>query len=230
MMHFNAFGFLVRCELRRLWRRKDAGIHAFLFAGLLLLLFSFSFGNDESMGTSLQATQAAGFLWMVLLLTCTLATQHNLRIEQESNVHRILWLSPLPRPVIYLVKTLVLTFFLVWVMGIFVLLLLLFWHIQPISWIYFIALIFLGIFGLSSLSTLFASAMQSGKAAGWLPLLTYPLSIPLLLAGVQSSQNLLQGSMTDWESIRRWTQFLLVFDGLAFLVGLWLFEPLSSKE
>ena len=63
-----------------------------------------------------------------------------------------------------------------------------------------------------------------------LPLLVYPLIVPVLLAGTRGTYALLYGTEEALADAHRWIHFLLVFDGVAIAAGLWIFEPLCATE
>jgi ABC-type transport system involved in cytochrome c biogenesis permease component len=95
------------------------------------------------------------------------------------------------------------------------------------------AVLLLGILGFSAVASLFGAALAlSGTRARevLLPLLTYPLIVPLLLAGTRGTYAVLYGTEESLQDAYRWLRFLLVFDAMALIGGLWLFEPLTASE
>ena len=56
------------------------------------------------------------------------------------------------------------------------------------------------------------------------------LVVPALLAGARGCYGVLYGTAESMTDALRWIKFLLVFDSMAVILGLWLFEPLCAQE
>ena len=91
--------------------------------------------------------------------------------------------------------------------------------------------LFLGIIGFAAVATLFGASLGRARVREvLLPLLVYPLVVPVLLAGARGTYAILYGTPESLDDAARWLKFLLVFDSLAVMGGLWLFEPLCATE
>src|SRR5262249_32610072 len=99
------------------------------------------------------------------------------------------------------------------------------------AWLRLGTLLGLGILGFTSVAALFGAALGRARVREiLLPLLVYPLIVPVLLAGGRAAHRGLfrpPGSLVD---AARWIKFLVAFDALSVTCGLWLFEPLCGNE
>jgi ABC-type transport system involved in cytochrome c biogenesis permease component len=60
-----------------------------------------------------------------------------------------------------------------------------------------------------------------------LPILLYPLTVPVIIAGVRGTAALLQPE-PDLVAARVWLSLLLSFDVVFITLALWTFEPLMT--
>jgi heme exporter protein B len=61
-----------------------------------------------------------------------------------------------------------------------------------------------------------------------LPLLVYPIVVPVLIAGTRGTSALLIGAEPAVATF--WLKFLLVFDAVFISLGVWVFEPLVAGD
>ncbi len=224
---------LLRQTLRLVWkdvivelRRKELVYASVFFAGVVLLVFSFAFLG----GVRPTLDVAAGVLWVTLALTGTLGIGRAFEREREGDTFRALLLSPLPRGAIYLGKLISLSLLMsvVVVVAAFGVALLfgapIFDHAGPI-----LALLALGMLGFSAVAGLFAATLGRARSRELLlPLLVYPLVVPVLIAGARATAGLLTGEDPALPAF--WMRFLVVFDLIVVSLGVWTFEPLAAGE
>ena len=60
-----------------------------------------------------------------------------------------------------------------------------------------------------------------------LPVLLYPITVPVIIAGVRGTAALLQAT-PDVEAARMWVALLAFFDVVFVTLSLWTFEPLMT--
>jgi len=60
-----------------------------------------------------------------------------------------------------------------------------------------------------------------------LPVLLYPITVPVMIAGVRGTAALLQPEV-DLGIVRFWVALLLSFDVVFITLALWTFEPLMT--
>jgi heme exporter protein B len=212
---FGIFAKDLRCELRD--RRHFFSI---LFFGLLLLLlFSFSLSVEPE----LMRKMAAGLFWLAILFSSLLSLGDSFRREtEEGQWDGLLLLGGDPKA-LYLGKMLAnLSFILLVQLFLLPLMALLF--DLPLSFS-LVSILFLGSFGIAALGTFYAGLTTSFREGGvLLPLLLFPMLVPLLLAAVKVTGLLLIHDIFGEEVA--WLKLLLIFDTVFFLGSLVLSELL----
>lgn len=221
---------LLRKDIRVELRAGELIYATMLFAAIIVLLFSFAFLG----GSPPTVEVMAGVLWVALALSGLVGISRSFERERESDTLRGLLLSPLSRAAIYLSKLLSMALLMSLVVLVVVPGLLLLFGMQLAGWDALgrlLVLLFLGILGYTAIASLFSASL--GRARGrelLLPLLVYPLSVPVLLAGARGTYDILYATPETLIDAARWLRFLLAFDVLSITCGLWLFEPLSTHE
>ncbi len=196
-------------DLRLEWRSKSRLVSVVLFGLITLMLFSFAVGPD---GSTLRVT-AGGFLVLALLLSSTLALSESFRLEQSRRALEGLILLPANAGAVYYGKALgnalfltllgpVLTPFAVVLYSL---------EMNPQRFFALWLLWALAAFGLSAPGTLYAamtSRLESQDVL--LPLLLFPLVIPVLLASVKAASLVLTGD--PMAQLRSWAMLLVSFN------------------
>ena len=199
---------VVRKDLLLEWRGRTRIVSVLLFGVVTLLLFSFSVGPDSVM---LQAG-AGGFLVLALLLSSTLGLSESFRVEQEQRAIEGLLLLPVDPVALYYGKCLSNTLFLMLLAPILTPVALILYSVEltPAGFLALLGLWTLAAAGLSAPGTLYAamtSRLQSQDVL--LPLLLFPLVIPVLMGSVKSMSLVLTGD--PMSQIRSWTLLLASF-------------------
>jgi heme exporter protein B len=199
---------VVRKDLLLEWRGRSRIISVLLFGVVTLLLFSFAVGPDS---VALRAS-AAGFLVLALLLSSTLGLSESFRLEQEQRAVEGLLLLPVDPVALYYGKAMSNTLFLILLAPILtpVALVLYAVEIEPMRLLVLLGLWAIAAAGLSAPGTLYAamtSRLQSQDVL--LPLLLFPLVVPVLLGAVKAVSLILTGD--PMEQIRSWTILLVSF-------------------
>jgi heme exporter protein B len=90
------------------------------------------------------------------------------------------------------------------------------------------ALLLTGTVGYCAVGTLFAAMLVRARSRDvLLPVLLYPVTIPVIIAGVRGTAALLQPA-PDLAILRFWVAFLVAFDTVFVTLALWTFEPLMT--
>jgi heme exporter protein B len=199
---------VVRKDLLLEWRGRSRIISVLLFGVVTLLLFSFAVGPDS---IALRAS-AAGFLVLALLLSSTLGLSESFRLEQEQRAVEGLLLLPVDPVALYYGKAISNTLFLMLLAPILtpVALVLYAVELEPVRLLVLLGLWTIAAAGLSAPGTLYAamtSRLQSQDVL--LPLLLFPLVVPVLLGAVKAVSLILTGD--PMEQIRSWTILLVSF-------------------
>ncbi len=190
-------------------RRSKANFNAVLFlAALMLLMFGFALGPDAA---SLRLA-AAGIVWLTIMFSGNLAFHRSYQVELEGGALETLLLYPGARSSIFLGKLIAnLVFVLLVLMALIPIAIVLYdIPVGPSIPLLFLV-IFLGTFGFVTLGTFYASMASRSRAREvLLPLLLFPMLIPVLLASVEATGALLQGDPMG--EAGRWIRLLVSFD------------------
>ncbi len=206
-------------------RSREVLYTSVLFAILCVLVFAFGF-VDEGSATS---GAAAPILWVAIAFAGSLALGRIFDRERQNETLRALLLAPVARPAIYVGK----------LAGVLVLLLLVEAVVVPLVSLWFQAGLFrhgglfasvlvAGSVGYAAVGTLFAAMLARTRSRNvLLPVLLYPMTIPVIIAGVKGTAALLQPD-ADLPMARAWLMVLVSFDAVFVTLSLWLFEPAMS--
>jgi heme exporter protein B len=195
--------------------RAKAGFNGVAsLAVTILILLGLALGPDASA----LRNAAVGAVWLATLFSGVLAFNRSFQVELESGALEPLLLYPGPRWTIFAGK-LVANFIFVGMMVAIVTLagIVLFGITVPATWPKLIGVIVLGVVGLVVLGTFYASMSSRSRAREvLLPLLLFPMLVPVLLAATTASKALL-GSDLMHES-GAWIRLLIAYD-LVFLIA-----------
>jgi heme exporter protein B len=173
---------------------------------------------------------AAGILWIAIAFAGTLALGRTFERERYGETLRALLLAPAPRAAIYVGKLLGVVLLLLTAEAILVPLVA-FWFgaalfARPIL---LTALLLAGTIGFSSVGTLFAAMLVRSRTRDvMLPILLYPITVPVIIAGVRGTTALLQPA-PDEAVATMWIALLICFDAVFITLALWTFEPLMTE-
>jgi heme exporter protein B len=189
------------------WRTRAQAAAVYAFGASALLLFSFAVGPQAA----LLREQAAGFLWLGLMLSSTLTLAESFQAEAEQKALEGLLLLPAPAPALYYAKALANTaaLFLLGV-GLLPMMVILYDaatpRVPPL-----LGIVLLGSAGLSAPGTLYAAMTSQARARQTLlPLLLFPLVVPVLLASVKATSLIIHGDPMG--QLGSWTLLLICFN------------------
>jgi heme exporter protein CcmB len=215
--------------------RKDVAIEAkswevltttLFFAVSCVLIFAFAFVKE---GRAVEDA-AAGILWIAISFSGTLALGRTFERERYGETLRALLLAPAPRAALYVGKLL----------GMLALLGLAELLLVPLVALLFTAPLFArplllaallagGTIGFCAVGTLFAAMLVRARSRDvLLPILLYPIVIPVIIAGVRGTAALL-GATPDEPTAVMWIGVLAAFDVVFVTLALWTFEPLMTE-
>jgi heme exporter protein B len=190
-------------------RRSKANFNSVLFlAALMLLMFGFALGPDSAT----LRTAAAGIVWLTILFSGNLAFHRSYQVEMEGGALESLLLYPGARSSIFLGKLAANLVFVLLVLLALVPIAIILYDIPLATTTPLLFLvIFLGTFGFVTLGTFYASMASRSRAREvLLPLLLFPMLVPVLVASVEATSALLLGDpMGD---AGRWIRLLVAFD------------------
>jgi heme exporter protein B len=204
----------VRAELRT----KDILSSMLVFAGLSVLIFQFAFDlRADNVRLVLP-----GVLWIAITFAGVLGLNRSFILEQDRGSLEGLLLAPVDRSAIYFGKLIGnLLFIFIVELLLLPLMTVLFnvWLLSPAL----LLVLALGTLGYAAVGTLFAALSINTRAREvMLPILLFPVMVPVFVAGVQAVSRLLDGeSLAD---IMRWVQLLVAYDAIFIAVAMLLFD------
>ncbi|HET7160513.1 MAG TPA: heme exporter protein CcmB, partial [Burkholderiales bacterium] len=91
------------------------------------------------------------------------------------------------------------------------------------------ALLIFGTIGFASVGTLFAAMLARARSRDvLLPILLYPVTIPVMIAGVKGTSALLDAT-PQLQMAGMWILLLVCFDVVFLTLSLWTFDPLMTE-
>ncbi len=213
---------ILRKDLRTEIRTRQMISSMFVFAVLVLLVFNFTLFLDEVRAREL----GPGILWIAFVFAATLGLSRSFAIEGENRCLAGLMLAPAPRSAIYFGKLLSNVLFM-GAMEIFVLpLFVVFFNLSlwdlltPSELATFFLVLGLGTVGYAAVGTILAGvAANTTMREVLLPLLLFPVSVPMVIGAAESTRLLFDENPLTSPWI--WIRVLGVF-AVVFLVVSWL--------
>jgi len=212
-----------RKDLQVEWRGRQGLPVMLVFALLVVFLFNFAL----QLTPGLQAGLAAGLLWVSLAFASTLGLNRSVSLEGENNALAGLLLAPVDRSAIFFGKTfsnLTFTFLVALVL-------------LPVFSLFYqqnmlnprlVLVILLGLGAYTSLGTLLAAlSIQTRTRDVLLPVLLYPLALPVLIAAVEASRGVLAGQ--PLAELQSWLSLLIASNILFLAAGLLLFDTILEE-
>ncbi|MDO8461965.1 MAG: heme exporter protein CcmB [Deltaproteobacteria bacterium] len=193
------------------YRDRSRLLSTLLFGLLLLLLFSFALSVDPA----LMRKMAPGLFWLTLFFASTLSLEHSFQKEREEGRWEGLLILGIDPRALFLGKLLGNLLF-ISLLQLFLLPLMAVLYDIQLSWTLGTVLV-LGSLGLSTLGTFYSALTASLREGQFLlPLLLYPMLVPLLLASVKVTELVLARDLFGQQVA--WLKLLIVFD-IIFLLG-----------
>jgi len=208
-------------------RSREIVYTTLLFAVSCVLIFSMAFVMEE--GVPVEGA-ASGILWIAVAFSGTLALGRTFERERYGETLRALLLAPGSRAAIYLGKLAGMLLLMFGTEVILTPMIAVLFHApffaRPLQ---FAALLVLGTIGFASVGTLFAAMLVRSRTRDvLLPILLFPVTIPVMIAGVRGTAALLM-SPPDEAVATLWIGLLTSFDAVFVTLALWTFEPLMTE-
>lgn len=195
------------------------------FAVTVVLVFSFGLIKEGRPPDDV----AAAILWIAIAFAGTLALGRAFDRERQNETLRALLLAPADRPALYVGKLTGMLMLLALVEIVLLLLVGLLFQ-APIfaSPVRLAALMLAGTLGFAAVGTLFAAMLVRARSRDvLLPILLYPITVPVMIAGVRGTAALFQAA-PEHEVAQFWLALLVFFDVVFLTLSLWTFEPLMT--
>jgi heme exporter protein B len=215
-------------DLRVEFRSREIVYSMSFFAAMVVLLFSFAFLRQSSSSSTDMinvSDLSPGFIWVAVLFAGTQGLSRVFDRERESGTMRGLLLSPMPRSAIFLGKALAIAVMVLMVEAVVVPMVAFFFEAPLFEHPGLLLIILaLGTLGFAIVGAVFAAMLLNSQARDvLLPVVLYPILVPLFIAAIKATGAMMEGSIGDaWF----WIQFLAVYDTIFIVSALWTFEAL----
>jgi len=214
---------IVQKDLAAEWRSRELFSSMLVFSLLVILIFNFALELDAQARTNV----TSGVLWVTFAFAGTLGLNRSMAVEKDRGCLDGLLLAPVDRSVIYFGKAISNLIFMLVVEAI----------VLPVySLLYntnlfqpgLLLVILLGSIGYVAVGTLLsAMAVQTRTRDVLLPILLFPLAIPVLIAAVKASGGFLQG--VEFSEIQTWINLLLVYDVIFIAISYMFFDYIVEE-
>ncbi len=211
MSFWQAVGAIVWKDIRAEARTKDIFSSMFVFALLSVIVFNFAF----QLRVADMKTVVPGMLWVAISFAGTLGLNRAFVIELDKGSLAGLLLAPMDRAAIYFGKVLGNLLFMLIVEAVLLPLIMIFFNLSLFSVAQLLVLL-LGTIGFAVVGTIFSAIAVNTRARDvLLPILLFPVLVPVLVSGANMTGMLLDGA--SFRDILGNLQFVLFYD-LAFAV------------
>lgn len=219
---------IAKKDLKAEFRTKQMLNSMMIFALLVIVIFSFAFGNEASifiqgMNKKIVDLLAPGMLWITFTFAGMLGLSRSFAGEKEEGCLEGLKLCPVDRSAIYNGKVISNTvlMFLMEIAAIPIFVVLFSYDIKNIPGL--ILVVMLGTFGFIFVGTLLSALTVNTRTRELLlPVILFPVLIPVILSAVTATGTMLaSGGISD---IAGELQILAVYDVIFFVVAQLVFE------
>ncbi len=218
---FKAAFIIAGKDLYSEWKTKQVVTTMLIFAGLVIVTFSFAFDPSNNAVRAI----IPGLIWVITIFSAILGLNRSFLSETKNDNLYGMIVSPTDPSSIYLGKVIanfifVLIVQLISIPALFILFDFRFMGNFPL----FLAVVVLGTFGFISVGTFLAGLSSNSRSSEMLlPILLFPIVSPIIIAAVQATRILL----IDIEQIASaisWIQLMGVYNLVFFVLCLVLFE------
>lgn len=218
-----AVGAVVWKDMAAELRSRELISAMLVFSLLVILIFNFALELDPKTRSSV----TSGVLWVTFAFAGTLGLNRSMAMEKDRGCLDGLLLTPVDRSAIYFGKAIGNLIFMLLVAAI----------VLPVYSILYstnliqpglILVILLGSIGYIAVGTLLASmAVQTRTRDILLPILLFPMAVPVLIAAVKASAGFLE--TIPWEEIAPWLNLLIVYDVIFVAVAFMVFDYIVEE-
>ena len=199
-------------------RTREMVMPILVFALLVVVVFNFAVNPRQA----LVPLVAPGILWVAFTFAGVLGLSRIFALEKEAGGIQGMMLAPVSRDILYMGKLLGGVLFMLAVelvaMPIFLMLFNLpLW--QPELWLIAV----LATVGFGAVGTTFSAMATNTRAREiMLPLLFFPIAVPVIIGAVEATAGVIQGDA--WGAYSRWLGLMAAFDAVFLVVGAMTFD------
>jgi heme exporter protein B len=209
---------IVQKDLAAELRTKENLSAMMVFSLLVLVIFNIAF---ELQGVDITVL-GSGVLWVAFTFSGILGLGRSFAAEKDKGSLEGVLLSPVDRGAMFLGKA-ISNWLFITVMEAVTLPLFAVLNNVAIPWFPLVPYIVMGTIGFAAMGTLLSAVASSTKMREvMLPILLFPVSIPLLMAAVKLTSGALQER--EFADLSNWFNILMVYDVIFLVVAFWVFE------
>ena len=202
------------------FRSRESVSSMLMFSLLVVIIFSFTFDP----GSTYVFEAAPGIIWVAITFSGIIGLNRSFFYEVDKGSMHGMLLTPVDRGVIYFGKVLSNLIFMliveIFTLPLFMILfnLDLYSHLAEL-----VSVTLLATIGFAAVGTLFSAMAVNTKTRDvMLPILLFPVFVPVILAAVNATGSILAGE--SWATIGDWLKLLAVFDVIFLALCYLLFE------
>jgi heme exporter protein B len=216
--YLNAVGAIVWKDLAAELRSRELLSAMLVFALLVILIFNFAI----ELQPNLRSTITSGVLWVTFAFAGTLGLNRSMAVEKDRGCLDGLLLAPVDRSAIYFGKAISNLAFILIVAIIVLPIYSVLYNINLFNPGLFLVIL-LGSTGYVAVGTLLSSmAVQTRTRDVLLPVLLFPVIVPVLLAAVKASGGFLQN--LPMNEIWPWLNILIAYDVIFTAIAYMVFD------
>ncbi|MGC1378999.1 MAG: heme exporter protein CcmB [Anaerolineales bacterium] len=216
--YFKAVSAIAWKDLAAELRSRELLTAMLVFSTLVILIFYFALDLD----TKTRDTITAGVLWVTFAFAGTIGLNRSMAIEKDRGCLDGLLLAPVDRTAIYFGKVISNLVFMLIVEVITLPVYSIFYNVNLFN-LGFIGVILLGSLGYTAVGTILSTmTVQARTRDMLLPILLFPVLIPVLVAAVKASSGFLQGA--EMTNILPWLNILIVYDAIFIALAFMVFD------
>jgi heme exporter protein B len=210
---------IVQKDLSAEFRSRELLSAMLVFSMLVILIFNFAL----ELNIDVRRSVAAGVLWTTFAFAGTLGLNRSMAVEKDRGCMDGLLLAPVDRSAIFFGKAISNLAFMLIVEAIVIPLYALLYNETRIFQLDFLLIVLLGSIGYIAVGTLLsAMSVQTRTRDVLLPILLFPVAVPVLLASVKASGGLIDGA--TFAEILTPFNLLIVYDVVFIAVAFMVFD------
>ena len=199
-------------------RSKDLVVSIVVFGLVVVVVFNFALNNTPGRSAEL----APGILWSAFAFSAVLGMNRAFVRDQEQGGLEGLLISPISRDAIFLGKALTSLIFMLLVEAALLPVYAVMLDFSVLSWSLMLTIL-LGTLGFAVVGTLFSAiAVQTRSREIMLPVMFFPVLLPVIIAAVEASTRAVGG--VTFIGLGRWLPLIVVFDALFLVICPWVFS------
>jgi heme exporter protein B len=200
-------------------RTREMLSSMFVFSLLVILIFNFAF----DLRADNQRTLAPGVLWVAIAFAGMLGLSRSFIMEKDRGSMEGLLLTPVDRSAIYLGKMLGNVLFIVVVEAVILPIFVVLFNLSAEDLPLLAGVMILGTVGFAGVGTLFsAMAVHTRAREVLLPILLFPVVVPVMLASVKLTAAILD--RVAFDEVQNWFSLLVAFDAIFMALSVILFD------